>query len=771
MQLFAERRQMDNLVSKTIATLLDILKRKYHNNYSDIESVKLFWHNLVFLTISKVNCLNLCEKKYCALSDFVSLGILPKTVEKFASDNDVLIGSKIENLADEIYRNNFNISVLRECILSMELCVSKTEIHVTEGKVSRDVTGSYYTPYNLATAVVWKTLSTKQAQMLIKKKARTLKIADLSCGAGEFFWAAQDYMKEKLAIPYEISSLYFWGMDVDPVALQITICKLLQSANLSDWAEIISHFHLGNPLISTAHEGDYDFKSELFALNRIYASEMGINYSLLNPSIQFDIILGNPPWEKTRFEERKFFTCYAPNIALISKKNEREHAINSLKETWKELFNWVGSISDDYGVMCSKFYKHPLIKRAVSGELNTYTLFTELAYELLSDTGVCSLIVKSTLATAPSHQNLWGYLLKNNVLISLHFFDNKNKIFNIDSRERFAVVTVSRVKQSFFCFSAGLQAPEDIYTCNEIMVNEKDIATINPFTNMIPNVTCTDDLKVLIDVHKKLKLFQEVYPNCHFGRLIHLTAHAEQIDTSAADDNIPIYEGKFIEQYDGRYSTFAGMPDNKKYVSKATSIKNTEIDGIKPLPESRFFVKKELWKKYTAQYNQAFSLCWRSLTSPTNSRTTIAMILPSCPTCQSIQMLQIDNNRDLLMLLALFNSLPFDYFVRLKMPGIDLTQSVIKQIPVPAKDKYERTVLFNNKKTTLRIHILSCVYHLLEHEERLMELLHEVADCIYLLDDSVTLSSTRKMLDLLFAQAYEFDNQSFAKMQQTFPKY
>ena len=147
------------------------------------------------------------------------------------------------------------------------------------------------------------------------------------------------------------------------------------------------------------------------------------------------------------------------------------------------------------------------------------------------------------------------------------------------------------------------------------------------------------------------------------------------------------------------------------------------------------------------------------------------MILPSCPTCQSIQMLQTENNCDLLMLLALFNSLPFDYFVRLKMPGIDLTQSVIRQIPVPAKDRYEQTALLNGKTTTLRIHILSCVYHLLKHEERLNILLHEVLDCIYLLDDSVTTNNARKMLDLLFAQAYGIDSQSFVEMQQTFPKY
>lgn len=90
---------------------------------------------------------------------------------------------------------------------------------------------------------------------------------------------------------------------------------------------------------------------------------------------------------------------------------------------------------------------------------------------------------------------------------------------------------MSKIKQASFAFSAGLLAPADMYACSEVIVNESDVVAINPFTKMIPNVSCTEDLKVLVEIHNRLPLFQEVYPNCHFGRLIHLTAHAKQIDT------------------------------------------------------------------------------------------------------------------------------------------------------------------------------------------------------------------------------------------------
>lgn len=761
---------MNNLAFRVASALLPILKEAYAGDYSDIVSVKTFWHNLTFLTISKVNCLSLKEKHDCSLYDFVSLKILPESVAQFETNHSAVIRNQIDELSIDIYRSKPNLAVLREQILGIDLCISQSSVRIEEGKVTRDTTGAYYTPYELAKGVVNKTMVTNQVQKIIKRNKKNLKIADLSCGGGEFFWATQDYLLQNLGISYEESSLFFWGMDVDPIALQITICRLLKTADRSDWKEIAGHFSLGNPLIATNSEGDLDRKNELFAMNRIYASEMGFDFSS-SLTMRFDIILGNPPWEKIRFEERKFFSRYYPAISTMSQKDARERAIANLAHEWGALYNWVGSISDDYGILCSKYYRHPLIQKAISGELNTYVLFTELAYALLSEYGVCSLIVKSTLATAPAHKCLWHYFLSNNSLVSLYFFENKNKIFNIDSRERFAVIMLSTIKQPSFVFSAGLVRSADILSCTEVDVTQEDVITINPFTKMLPNVSSTADLKVLIDIHCTLPLFHEIYPNCHFGRLIHLTAHAKQIDTIHTSDNVPIYEGKFIEQYDGRYSTFSGMSNDKKYAAKATALKNIEIDGIKPLPESRYFVRQELWDRYSAQYNKAYSLCWRSLTSPTNARTTIAMILPSCPTCQSIQLLQTEENEDLIMLLALFNSLPFDYFVRLKMPGIDLTQSVIRQIPVPAKESYEQKVLLNGQACSLKTHIFSCVYQLLKNENRLDSLLTEMEGKIYSIDNSVSSGAIRKRLDALFAQAYQLDVQTFANIQKTFPKY
>lgn len=751
--------------------MLEITRSKFCGDFHDIKRVKIFWHNLTLLYFAKTVCKQLSSSKHiCSLNALAQMNLIPDDLSCFETQNKYLIHDY--NLFEDSSVYNVNLVALRECLLGMDLCIRRNDISLKQGKVARDTTGSYYTPNTLAKAVVLKAFKNLECLEQCNKKY-AIRIADLSCGGGEFFNAAQEYLLEKKQIPYSVSATFFWGSDVDPVVMLITVGNLLSQADYDDWQTISSHFHLGNPLVSTSIEGNLREKHDMFALGRFYAPAIGMNFNQRDGLVPFDIVLGNPPWEKIRFEERKFFSSYAPEISELAKKDEREKAISNLQYSWPELFNWFEEIAKDYASMSSRTFKHPLIVQSVSGELNTYALFTELSYKLLSDSGICALIVKSTLVTTPAQKPLWSYLLKNEVISSISLFENRKKIFQIDSRERFAVIILSNKKSETFLFCAGLQSIEELNTCSEIKLTKNDVLQMNPFSGMLPNVSSTKNIQTLLKSHAEFPLFEEVYPKCHFGRLIHLTAHAQQIDREKKQDNLPIYEGKFIEQYDARFSTFRGMEADKKYAAKATAKKNDEIglDGLKLIPESRFFIKKYFWDKYSKQYDKAYSLCWRSLTSATNARTMIAMILPTCPTCQSIQMLQVEDEQDLIMLLALFNSIPFDYFVRLKMPGIDLTQSVIRQIPVPDKVAYEKEVVCNNICASIKTHIFSCVYAILKREPTLNQLIQKIEKIIYPIDTAVTVDQLKQVLDRLFADAYNMDTATYRDILQTFPKY
>ncbi len=154
------------------------------------------------------------------------------------------------------------------------------------------------------------------------------------------------------------------------------------------------------------------------------------------------------------------------------------------------------------------------------------------------------------------------------------------------------------------------------------------------------------------------------------------------ISNYKASKNIPIYEGKFFNQYDGRYAGFNGVKDRMKYGNKSAAVILNSGVNDQIYPEARYFINSDKWKHLVKNHSEEFMLAWRSLTSATNTRTCIATVLPFIPASQSVQFLTI-NISDLLYLTGLFNSVVFDFILKKKLSGIDLTQTIINQMPVP----------------------------------------------------------------------------------------
>lgn len=146
------------------------------------------------------------------------------------------------------------------------------------------------------------------------------------------------------------------------------------------------------------------------------------------------------------------------------------------------------------------------------------------------------------------------------------------------------------------------------------------------------------------------------------------------------------------------------------------------------------------------------------------------MITPTLPTCQSIQMLQTADVKELIMILALFNSIPFDYFIRIKMPGLDLTQSVIKQIAVPSSEDYAEIFRLNGRNRTLENHILSYAISILKNEDKLTNLVRMFDGIVYEVEETDT-RKKREILDFLFQMAYHLDDKTYKDIMHTFPKY
>lgn len=557
---------------------------------------------------------------------------------------------------------------------------------------------AYYTPHDLA----------MEACRLMPLSPST-RVADLSCGTGAFLLAALSDVRDPHALH---------GVDVDALALDVARLEIaVASGDPRIAMSLSSNFSVGNPLLPASAAATEE-RARLFDDGFIYDLRQGVE----TPDV--DVIVGNPPWQRVRLDERSFFRMTAPDVAALTSKRERSRAIAELEVVAPSIFHHYCVQAQTIEDARREISNDQRFAVTSSGELNTYSLFAELACRLTDHVG---LLVKSALFTTKANARFLHWLTAQKRLSGVFDFVNSGRVFDIDSRERFSLMITGPVGEAAqLRFAAGLRRPDDLRSCSSRLMTQDDLWSLNPVTGVLPNSSEGGDLDLLAEIALISPRFDDEFPEARFGRLVHLTAHADHIHREPGPRRIGVLEGKFIEQYDGRFSTFEGVEAAARYRSKARARRPSE-DEVRDAafaPTPRFYVDETTWTKLTRGHTAAWSLMWRNTTSATNRRTVLATVLPHQPTTQSIQLLQLGDGREreLGLLLASFNSIVFDFLVRQRLNGIDVTSTVIRQTSVPSLKRFT-AVQFNPEvgAPTLADFVLARVAALLSNDARLSE--------------------------------------------------
>ncbi len=136
----------------------------------------------------------------------------------------------------------------------------------------------------------------------------------------------------------------------------------------------------------------------------------------------FDVVLGNPPWERVKLQEKEFFAERRPEIATARNKAERERMIKELIGTpLHKEFKQAKRDAEAASVFMRKSLRYPLAGR---GDVNTYAVFAELKRSLLNPLGRAGVIVPSGIATDDTTKYFFADLMERRALASLYDFEN-----------------------------------------------------------------------------------------------------------------------------------------------------------------------------------------------------------------------------------------------------------------------------------------------------------------------------------------------------------
>lgn len=433
----------------------------------------------------------------------------------------------------------------------------------------------------------------------------------------------------------------------------------------------------------------------------------------------FDVVIGNPPWERIKLQEQEFFASRSPEIANAPNKAVRERLIRALSRTdatpaEKALYHEFQEAKREAEAASQFIRTSGRYPRTGVGDVNTYAVFAETFMNLIAPSGRAGLIVPTGIATDNSTKKFFEEVSTKGRLVSLYDFENREAIFSgVHRSYKFCLLTLGHnVPQAQFVFFAT--NVEQLHE-NErrFSLSPDDIRLINPNTKTCPVFRSKADAEltkklysrvpVLIDENKGeegnpwgisfMRMFDMANDSGLFRTFEQLSAEgARLIGNSWVDTRgeiwVPLYEAKMIHQFDHRWATYK---ENGKDCRDVTEDEKGRTD-FEPLP--RYWVpQREVEERLASKgWKRQWLMGWRKITNATNERTIIASFLPIVGIGDSMYIQILDSRIQIEKVLALFgniSTLVCDFIARQKIGGTNLNFFIAKQFAIIPPDYYK----------------------------------------------------------------------------------
>jgi len=509
----------------------------------------------------------------------------------------------------------------------------------------------------------------------------------------------------------------------------------------------------------------------------------------------FDAVVGNPPWEIQKPNSKEFFSNIDPLYRGYGKAEaeaeQKKWFQRSADVEWgwlderarlKALSNWVKNAGRPFGdytrpksdgteewifaigrgfddsAQLHRLWRtlrrgrsgysdtsHPFLSQG-SADLNTYKMFLEGAYRLLQPEGRMGFIVPSGVYSDQGSRDLRTLFLDKSRWEWLFGFENRQKVFDIDSRFKFAPVIVQKggrteaIKAAFMQRSLSdwedaekfaLDYPRDrvlqFSPYSKAILEIRHAADLGILTKMYSNgillgsseddgwgIRYAREFDMTNDAKKGLfrdrgKWEQESYLPDEYGHWLKggwrpyagptsiLEREADLVlsrDRTMAihrndveDVALPLYEGRMVGQFDF---------SQKGWVSgKGRAAQWEDIPFSAKVIKPQYLMSVSDYGSATDRAGnpkavRSAKLAFMDVTSATNERTMIATCLMDWPAGNSAP---VFSSGHLYSLAALLNSFSFDYIARARCSGLHLNWFVVEECGLTSTTAAERLAL------------------------------------------------------------------------------
>lgn len=448
----------------------------------------------------------------------------------------------------------------------------------------------------------------------------------------------------------------------------------------------------------------------------------------------FTAICANPPWDKVDFEDTKYFASVNPDIANTTGAQRKSKIATWMSDNPAAAARYHSARRKVKGTFhfAKRSGVFPQISTPVKGvnSIQLDHLFAEQMTELVAPDGRFGALIPTTIANGAGAQHLFKSLVERAAISAIFDFENREKLFPIDSRITFCVFAASgrgtRERSTRLAF--GLREVKQLVDTRIFELSPEEIRRLNPNSGTLPTFQTRRDADITLGIYERVPVFivdgdPEGNPwQVTTKNLYNMTDDSHLFRTREALEDegwtlsgnvferdgqrmLPLYEAKMVDFYNHRAAdvvlseTALNRKNQPRYLSEGElrnrdrlvmplhwvpefDVPTGEVDG-RGRPT---FHKGVASRLADVNWDRQWLFGWCDVTAATNERTAIAGLIPRAGVGHKFPLMflpaDVDAADKAAGLVACMSSFVFDFVSRQKIGGTSMGVFIWKQLPV-----------------------------------------------------------------------------------------
>ena len=456
----------------------------------------------------------------------------------------------------------------------------------------------------------------------------------------------------------------------------------------------------------------------------------------VRPEGGFDAVIGNPPWDRIKLQEVEWFATRDPELAFAPTAAARKAAVQRVREQGAliaDQFDAAKEQAESLSRMVRSYGHYPLLS---GGDINLYSLFVERAMNLLKPDGLVGLLTPSGIYADKTAAKFFKSVSTSGRIGGLFDFENKKVFFkDVHASFKFCALIFGGENRRFdetTCafFLHDTRTVDDPDRC--FSLTPDDFARVNPNTCTAPVFRTRRDAEITRRIYEHHPVLvdrsrgkeRRTWPvrhhtMYHMANDSHLFRTAAQLESEGfypVEGNhwkrkdklyVPLYEGKMVQAFDHRAASVVVNPENLNRPAQPQPANLEQHRDPGWLPSPQFWIPHP---------NPQWYIGYKMITAPTNSRTFIATCLPPSGSGHSMDVLSpvesVEKEFGVIAaaILGNLNSISFDFVIRQKLQGQNISWYIVEQLPVIAPDGYDQKFGNTTACELVRNHVLRLTY-------------------------------------------------------------